>query len=169
MARSLAATCCIAVLLWSRALPLYAGDLLQLTVVEGPPPASGVRTFATREVTTLRVQSGQQVALQRTRGKDYLLQGTELGWALTSIEQVPAAATAIAMTPTVTGAEVTLEVDYRSYDAGGSTTYVTTVRGALDDWLTLFGTTPQPDAAQDRSYRTGKAREALSVRVERIP
>jgi len=149
--------------------PLYAADLLQLTVVSGPPPAQAGRTYTTREATTMTVASGQTVALERTRGTDYQLDGAHAGWALTSVQQVPAEATAMEITPTVEGDQVSVSIAYRAHARDRSSAYSTTLRGALGEWLALLETNAGGDAGGVRVYRTGHAGEALSLRVERAP
>lgn len=159
----------VALLLCVGALPLAAGELLRLSVLDGPVPAANARTISTRQPTFLTVQSGQTVTLQRTRGRDYRLNDSRGGWAVTSIEQVPAEATAVEITPALAGEEVTLAVSYRSHDAGGSVAFSTTVSGSLGEWLALLGGQPAVAADGGRSLRTGRAQESLSIRVDRAP
>lgn len=144
---------------------VFSQELLQLSFAEGRSPASKV--YGTVPVTTVSVSAGQQVVLQKSSGRDYRLQASEFGRAWTQVQQVPRNATAIAVTPRLSGTEVLLEVTYSNVEGDEALNYSSSIKGELDSWIPLYQSAAASETEGARHYSTAGQSSQLSVRVER--
>ena len=127
------------------------------------------RVYSTRGATQLQVVEGARVILQRSRGRDYRLEAAERGWTWFQVQQVPAEETYIAVTPSIDGDRVALDVHYAGKDGDDTVSLTTSVVGELGEWIVLLG---QDGAALERGgrrYSTAADGQRLAIKVERLP
>ncbi|GAB5452982.1 MAG: hypothetical protein Hals2KO_33100 [Halioglobus sp.] len=139
------------------------------------PGHVGAQRYSSKPQTSVQTVDGARVVLQRERGTEYRLQAGEKTWTWFQIEEVPASESYLAVTPTLDGDTVTLEIDYRDRQGDTSTSFASTLSGEVGSWIMLM-TTGQPmqksAAGSTRSYTAGSqtysSADSLSVRVDRV-
>lgn len=120
------------------AVNTQAAATLTISFAESRPSTGRVYTSdAADPVRELRVLAGSTVSLQTEQGRAYETSGG--GWGWTEVEQVPAQASAVSITPQLEGDTVTLEVKVYNRDGDSSGSYNTTISGPVGEWLQLLG------------------------------
>jgi len=143
-----------------------AQELLLLTLSQDGHTNSA-KSYGTKAPTTLTVLEGNKVILQNSSGKDYRLQASQSGWSWTQVQQVPREMTYIAVTPQLQGTTAQLEVEYSNVDGDNATSYTSTVKGELGEWIPLLQTSGNVQPDRGKRYSTQDGASQLSVRVER--
>tara|TARA_R110002110_G_scaffold205066_7_gene417277 strand:- start:433775 stop:434269 length:495 start_codon:yes stop_codon:yes gene_type:complete len=143
-----------------------AAENLRITVTQSPPGSGHtISTHTTEAQTTLTVKNGQQVILQRSSGRDYVLQAASPGWTWTQIQQRPEEELVMAITPTLKDENVEVQLNYSARDGDRATHYSSAVESKLGEWIHLTGSGPQQ--VSGRSYSTSDTGEELWLQVDR--
>ncbi len=139
------------------------------------PGQGGTQHYSSKPQTSVQTTDGATVVLQREHGTEYRLQAGEKTWTWFQIEEVPASESYLAVTPTLDGDTVTLEIDYRDRRGDTSTRFSSTLSGEVGSWITLMSTgQPMQDGAagSTRRYTAGSqtysSADPISVRVDRV-
>jgi hypothetical protein len=138
--------------------PAQAAEMLRISFTDRPPGHGKIYSSnSAAPVRELRVLAGNTVKLQSQQGERYQAQAG--GWYWTQVQQVPAQANAVSITPQLQGANVSLEIAIYRQHNDRSSSYSTTVTGALGEWLQLLG--PEHAAAPGtRVYSAGSSADS---------
>lgn len=141
--------------------------LLHLTFAQGPPPTGKVYGVSSGQTAiTLSVVDSKQVILARQSGKNYQLQAMPGSWGWSQVQQVPANATYLAVTPQIIDEKVTVEVSYSNTEGENSISYTSTVTGDIGEWIPLLVSTSRSNTKNVKVYTAGDANQQLSLKVE---
>lgn len=132
--------------------PAQAAEMLRISFTDTPPGKGKIYSSSNASpIPELRVLAGNTVKLQSQQGDRYQAQAG--AWYWTQVQQLPAQANAVSITPQLDGDTVRLEVYiYRQHNDRNST-YSTTVTGVLGQWLQLLA----PEAATTPGTRVYSA------------
>jgi hypothetical protein len=153
--------------------PAQAAEMLRISFTDSPPGHGRIYSSGGEApVRELRVLAGNTVKLQSRQGERYEAQAG--GWYWTQVQQVPAQANAVSITPQLEGENVSLDIVIYRQRNDRNSTYSTTVAGALGEWLQLLG--PEHASAPGaRVYSAGSTAgsaqfhpQGLFVRVDAL-
>lgn len=143
---------------------------LVLTFSDKPQPKGKVYgTTASPALPTVSTLAGQTVVVRKERGRDFQLRAMPGTWSRfgTQVEQVARDVVHLAVTPTLEGNLVTLEIEYMRKEGDDTLNYQGSASGPLGQWIRLLADPASPNTASSKSYSAGSSSEQLSVKVER--
>lgn len=143
-----------------------AQEPLRITI--GAASEGTAQRFGSRPATSVTTLDGARVILQRATGRDYMLEAGTYGWSWFQVEQVPAQASYISLTPRLEDQRVTLEFIFIERTGDDFISLESSASGPLDTWIVLAGEPPGDGGSGTRTYRSASSSEQLAVKVEKM-
>ncbi|NND66427.1 MAG: hypothetical protein HKN19_02460 [Halioglobus sp.] len=142
-----------------------AQELLRVTIGAGEGSSQRYSSRTPMSVTTV---DAARVILRQASGTDYRVEAGQRSLTWFQVQQVPADASYIAVTPQVEGDNVTLVISLAEKNGAQFTSLDTTVGGKLGEWIELTGG-PSSDARKGgRQYSSSSQPDQLAIRVDKV-
>lgn len=143
-----------------------AQEFLRITLGEGGVSA---QRYSSRAATSVTALDGARVVLKQVNGKDYAIKAGHHGRSWFQVQQVPANASYIAVTPHTAGTKVALEITIAEKAGDHLTSLETTASGTIGEWIELASHRPAAAGSGGKRYSSSGKQRLLAIKVERLP
>ena len=142
----------------------HAGEPLWITLGDGP---SAGRSYSSRADTRVVTEAGAEVILQRASGKDYTIEAGLGGWSWFQVQQIPAAESYVALTPTVQDDNVSVELKIADRNGAAFSAVETTASGRIGEWIVIVSDAASDAGRGGKTYSSKGRDRSLAILVER--